>query len=159
MPATYDSIASTTATGSQNTITFSGISGSYTDIVLAVSSKLTSPGSATFLTFNSDSGTNYSNTRILGDGSSATSQRRTNNNYIVIDAPNGEWSTLLFNVMNYSNTTTNKTCLIRAGSTTYTTAVVGLWRNTAAITSITLTTDGGNFASGSILTLYGIKAA
>jgi hypothetical protein len=37
--------------------------------------------------------------------------------------------------------------------------IVGLWRGTAAINSITIYPAGGNFASGSTLTLYGITAA
>jgi hypothetical protein len=159
MPVTYEPIATNTLGSDTSSVTLSSISGSYTDIVLSVLTKVTSPGGATFLTFNSDTATNYSNTRILGDGSNASSQRRTNNNYIVIDAPNTEWSSYVINLMNYSNTTTNKSCLIRSASTTYVTAVVGLWRSTSTITSITMTTDGGNFVSGSMFTLYGIKAA
>jgi hypothetical protein len=66
---------------------------------------------------------------------------------------------LLVNVMNYSNATTYKTFLARgniaAGGTE---AVVGLWRNTAAITSLELLPTASTFATGSTFTLYGIKA-
>jgi len=64
--------------------------------------------------------------------------------------------------MNYSNTTTYKTWLAREGNGTngYVSALVGLWRNTNAITQIkVLNTGSGNFATGSTFTLYGIKAA
>jgi hypothetical protein len=37
-------------------------------------------------------------------------------------------------------------------------AVVGLWRNTAAITDIQLFAAASTFAIGSTFTLYGIKA-
>ncbi len=60
---------------------------------------------------------------------------------------------------NYSNTTTYKTVLSRCSNPTGgTLAVAGLWRSTAAITSITLTPTAGNWLSGSTFTLYGIKA-
>ena len=63
-------------------------------------------------------------------------------------------------IMNYSNATTFKTCLVRAGAANNSTlATVGLWRNTAAITSVSITCDGANFVIGSTFSLYGIKAA
>jgi hypothetical protein len=62
--------------------------------------------------------------------------------------------------MNYSNTTTNKTALIRGNNAAlFTDATVGVWRSTAAITSITLASDGAAFDSGSTFNLYGIAAA
>jgi hypothetical protein len=65
--------------------------------------------------------------------------------------------------MNYANTTTFKTVLIRANnSSTGVDLILGLWRKTPeAITSITIKNTGtsSNFAIGSTLTLYGIKAA
>jgi len=62
--------------------------------------------------------------------------------------------------MNYSNSTTYNTALSRfvsAGSET--TADVHLWRDTSAVTSITVATSTNNYATGSTFTLYGIKAA
>jgi hypothetical protein len=62
--------------------------------------------------------------------------------------------------MNYSNTTTNKTCISRAARTDVSTwAFVNLWRNTAAITSLRITGLGETYSTGSTFTLYGIKAA
>ena len=62
--------------------------------------------------------------------------------------------------MNYSNTTTYKTTLGRGSNVaTDVEAIVGLWRNTAAITSITVAPSGGNMKTGTVLSLYGIKAA
>ena len=63
--------------------------------------------------------------------------------------------------MNYSNTTTFKTKLskvtIPASSIVQD---VSLWRNTSAITSITVIVPAANnWIAGSTFTLYGIKAA
>jgi hypothetical protein len=63
--------------------------------------------------------------------------------------------------MNYSNSTTHKTVFARSGSAyTGTNANVGLWRNTAAVTSATVAnSSAANFDIGSTFSLYGIKAA
>lgn len=165
MASTYTPIATTTASGSSSSVTFSGISGSYTDLVLVINAKGAS-NSNLRLQFNSDTGSNYSRTALTGNGSSASSSRVSNFASIAIDA-NGYLSTSDFsynsitNINNYSNSTTYKTTLTRANAaSTGTDATVGLWRSTSAITAITIfTNDSGNYASGSTFTLYGVKAA
>jgi len=60
--------------------------------------------------------------------------------------------------MNYSNTTTYKTFLGRGNDpSSFVRQGVGLWRNTAAITSFSV--SGVTFSTGVTATLYGIKAA
>jgi hypothetical protein len=112
---------------------------------------------------NSDTGTNYSYTYLSGDGSSATSGRYATQNFIPINwiSPSTTITTAtLTNINNYSNTTTYKTVLTRSNNAnTGTDAIVSLWRNTAAITTILLFSSSGNILSGSTFTLYGIKAA
>ena len=67
---------------------------------------------------------------------------------------------LEINLQNYSNTTTNKTFLIKESDATYEIqAKAGLWQSTNAITSITLERVTGNWSVGSTFTLYGILAA
>jgi hypothetical protein len=63
--------------------------------------------------------------------------------------------------MNYVNSTSNKTYLSRANNATFgTDAIVGLWRSSAAVTSLNLkNSDSNSFVVGSTFTLYGIKAA
>jgi len=62
--------------------------------------------------------------------------------------------------MNYANTTTYKTFLVRGANTAGNIdADVGLWRSTAAINSVTVLIGSGSLSSGSTFTLYGIAAA
>lgn len=159
MPATYEPIATTTLGSAQSSIAFSSIPGTYTDLVLV--SNFTGSGGDfnALLTFNSDTGSNYSETVIYGNGSSAASGRQTSATSIRSGYNNAERTINRINIMNYSNSTTNKTVLIRWDSGGYTDLRVGLWRSTNAITSLSLTTNQNNFASGSTFTLYGIKAA
>ncbi len=162
MPATYENIATTTLTSAQSSVTFTSISGSYTDIVLVWSGTLTTGTSVWGLQYNSDTGSNYSWTSLRGDGSSATSARDSNSTRILCGWIGSAQTAEVVQIMNYSNTTTNKTNVSRNNSTvasTYVSANVGLWRSTSAITSITVKTDSSTFTSGSTFTLYGIKAA
>ena len=161
--STYTPIASTTLGSAASTITFSSISGSYTDIRLILNTISPSNSDTLQIRLNSDSGTNYSSTILGGNGTTAGSERRTSTNYIFVsnnyvNVTNG---TAIFDFMNYSNSTTYKTVLMRSGNAANsTTASVGLWRSTSAITAIELSIASSyTFGSGTTATIYGITAA
>jgi hypothetical protein len=162
MAITYTPIATQTLGSTVSSVTFSSISSSYTDLVL-VCSPLTTAAAAIQIRFNSDTGTNYSRTFMSGNGTTATSSRASNQdqNSISYSGANTTPYTAITHFQNYSNTTTNKTYISRSSSAsdeviTY----VGLWRSTAAISTILLfPSSSGSFTSGSTFTLYGIKAA
>ena len=171
MAITYEPIATTTLGTAAATVTFSSIPGTYTDLVLVMRVTNSSSGSlAVLTTFNNDTGSNYSVTRVYGNGSTATSDRFSSATAIdagYMPGSNGTGpGTIIANIMNYSNTTTDKTVLDRweseaaASGSRYVVAVVGLWRSTSAITEIDLGLNGaGDFTSGSTFTLYGIASA
>lgn len=161
MTATYDCIATTTLSG-VNTVTFSSIPGTYTDLVLVMNAICSATGSA-WARVNGDTGSNYSGTGLRGTGSAATSYRRTNEGGFLLSfngvtsTANGNW---ILQFQNYANTTTNKTMLNRFNwSDSEVITTVGLWRSTSAITSVTTYIDGtGTFSSGTTVSLYGIKS-
>jgi hypothetical protein len=169
--ATYEPISTQTLSSAQSSVTFSSIPGTYTDLILVVDAKTaTTANSDIILRFNSDTGTNYSWTYMYGSGVISASGRNSNENgsrinYFVTPGVTNWGFNSITQIMNYSNSTTYKTHLTRdnsnASDSSYkgTEAIVGLWRSTAAITSITIVPSGQNFASGAILTLYGITAA
>jgi hypothetical protein len=158
MPKTYEPIATQTLGSASASVTLSSIPATYTDLVLVFNGNATTAASIG-LRFNGDTATNYSMTYLYGSGSAASSGRSsTANDIYCMDLPTSN-STLVCQIQNYSNTTTNKTSLQRGNAAaTAVTATVGLWRNTAAITSVTLYV-ATTFATGSTFTLYGIKAA
>jgi len=159
MDKTYEPIAATTLGSAQSSVTFSSISGSYTDLVV-VTNGSSSTGATLVCRFNGDTGTNYSFTGMNGNGSAASSFRVSNNTSVGLGEIYNYNCTYLFQIQNYSNTTTYKTSLCRANSASdYVQVNVGVWRSTAAITSLQLFVTSGNFNSGSTFTLYGIKAA
>jgi len=163
--STYTPIATTTLGSTATSYTFSSIPSTYTDLIIVAQASVTSGDSNFRLTFNGDTGSNYSRTYLSGSGSSATSGRASSVAYIVANDEGylhvGQPTMLTINVQNYSNSTTYKTTLSRSGngSNNGTAAVVGLWRSTSAITSLTLTIDASTFTAGSTFTLYGIAAA
>lgn len=162
--ATYNCIATTTLSSAQSSVTFSSISGSYTDLVLVVSGTV-STSQQIALEFNSDTGSNYSMTALYGDGTSAASARATSTTSMYGGlgwfGTSPTTSTTIAHIMNYANTTTFKTVVGRGNlSSSYVHAGVGLWRSTSAITQIKITVNGGyNWNSGCTFSLYGIAAA
>jgi len=107
-----------------------------------------------------DTGSNYSMTIMAGNGSTAASVRGSNRTSIGLDyygaIDTTAKATYVVNFQNYSNTTTNKTVLLRSSTGYATEATVGLWRSTSAINTLSL--YGVTFATGSTFSLYGIKA-
>jgi hypothetical protein len=164
MPTTYEPIATTTLGSAQSSVTFSSISGTYTDLVLVAAPKLSSGAGNMQCQFNSDTGSNYSMTELGGTGSAAFSSRASNLTSVRLTyygyVENNNNQNTIIQIQNYSNATTYKTLLARSNNAANGTgATVGLWRSTSAITSVVLSLDASTFASGSTFTLYGIKAA
>lgn len=169
MPATYEKIATTTLGSATSSISFSSISSAYTDlrIILNVQND-GAAGNDVWLRFNSDTGTNYSSTLLFGDGSSATSFRRTSDTRILAynfqggATTSNTWGMAMIDVFSYAGST-NKTVL-SAVALDYNGGgnsgrSVGLWRSTSAITALSLTSSSANFNTGTTATLYGILKA
>lgn len=162
MAKTYEPIATYTVPSAQASYTFNSIPSTYTDLVL-VSVPLTTATAVIQIRFNGDTNTNYSNTYIQGDGTSATASRSSNDTAFPIAYSSATTTpyAVVTNFMNYSNTTTYKTALSRSNAATVVNLTyVDLWRSTAAINSITILCSGAaSLNTGSTFTLYGIKAA
>lgn len=166
---TYTPIASYTVSTAQSSYTFSSISGSYTDLILIANVQLSASGQSFLYQYNGDTGTNYSLTILKGNGTSATSDKRSSISYQLaagwdagLPSSGSSFATAIVNINGYSNSTTYKTSLARGANASGgdVTATVCLWRNTNAITSITCYSGGStNLAAGTTLALYGVTAA
>lgn len=165
---TYVALDSKTIANNTTTyVDFTSIPQTYTDLVLVCN--VTSFGGggnyiyAQFGNGSIDTGSNYSTTIMSGNGATAVSTRFTNRTNFNIDytatPSTTEPSVRILQIMNYSNTTTYKTGLLRASrGNGGADATVGTWRNTSAINTLRITTDQNFFAAGSTFSLYGIKA-
>jgi hypothetical protein len=165
MPATYEKIATTTLGSANANITFTSIGSGYTDLRL-VMTFLSSSGSITSrLRFNGDTGSNYSSTTLRADGSSASSDRGTGS--IWINPFNSTATTTIplmvtYDIFSYAGSTFKSLLMTTSGDQNgsgWVERIVGLYRSTSAITSISIDASASTFAAGSTATLYGILKA
>ena len=161
---TYTPIATTTLASTTGSYTFSSIPSTYTDLVIITNGLATGTGQMS-LQFNGAT-TNYSSTSLNGNGTSAFSQRTTSasNTYMQLGYydyfETTARATAITQIMNYANSTSYKSVISRMNNTaTGVGASVGLWSNTAAITSITVLPSTSSWAAGTTFTLYGIASA
>lgn len=165
--ATYEPIATTTLSSAASSITFSSIPSTYTDlrVILTEISNSASYDLFSKIQFNNDAATNYSLTRLYGNGTSAVSDRQNNAAQILLQNNSGATNTkpalCTVDIFNYAGST-YKTSLVASytdlnGSGAIEN-LVGLWRSTSAITSLKLSVSDF-YGIGTTATLYGIKAA
>jgi hypothetical protein len=163
MPITYEPIATTTLGSAAASVTFSAIPATYTDLRLVVTGGTSVSGTYAWIQYNSDTASNYSTTRLDGDGSGAASARTTNATFIRNSTSlDSNPNLIITDIFSYAGSTF-KTCLIETAAdqngSGRVTRTVGLWRSTSAITSILFSANSGNLNAGTTATLYGIKNA
>ena len=158
----YNLLETVSLTSSASSITFSGL-GAYSDykhlqiryVYKPVSGNATLQGR-----FNSDSGSNYNNHTLYGNGSSVGSNYSASTEIYALGYANsltGYEGFGVIDILDYSNASKNTTTRAAWGRTDIIRLASGLWRNTSAVTSILLNTDASTFASGSRFSLYGVK--
>lgn len=159
-----------------NIPTFSNIPQTFQDlrIVIFGRSNYSATTDTTAIFFNGvTSGTLYSQTRLLGNGSSAISDRLTNQDVIAdltmipaATSTSGLFGVVTVDILNYRSTSAFKTFIARGASdmngSGRTELTVGLFRSTNAITSITgpyAYQLPQQYSAGSTAALYGVKAS
>jgi hypothetical protein len=164
MPNTYTLIASNTLASTTASVTFSSIVSTYTDLLVKVSARGTNASTTVemLVSFNGVS-TNLSSRLLYGTGAAAGSVSPSNIAG-AISAANDTSSTFgnsEFYIPNYAGSTYKSVSFDSVSENNATTAyqylTAGLWSNTAAITSITLTPAASSFATNSSFYLYGIS--
>lgn len=150
---------------------FSNIPQTYQDLQISLYGRDTSSNTAITggIYLNTIATTSWSSTFLRGDGSSATSSRTTTSSptygggFVVpaASATANIFGATLIHILNYANTTTNKTVLSRSASdlngSGLTELRVSLWANTNAVTRIDVA-GSANWKAGTTATLYGIRA-
>jgi hypothetical protein len=169
----YDSIATTTVgAGGVSSVTFSSITSSYTHLQIRCLARGTynvNASSSLNVQLNGNSTIGSYSTHLLdGNGSSASSYGASG------DYPQGATSNAtaganifgvaIIDILDYKNTDKYKTIRIISGNDNNGSGTIrfssgSFYANTNAITSITLTSGGGNIAELSTFALYGIKGA
>jgi len=169
MPSTYTLISSNVLTSSAASVTFSAIPSTYTDLVLRVSLRSTANTLNCAIIFNSNTSSIHSGTFVYGFSTTAGSGNELNTSALNPQFTNSNamtantFGSAELYIPNYTNSSNKPVSSINASETNSATdawimGYAGLWRGSAAITSITITSgSGGSHVSGSSFYLYGIK--
>ena len=171
MAATHNIIQTYRLSSSQNTIVFSSIPQTYTDLKILVSARNTLTGSARRYINCHINGLSTTQTYIrsiaYGSSNYVTDYDPSTSNWAVMsaaDAPANTFGMGEYYFTNYTNTTDHKAGQFTGGTLpdTNNEHMIGIWgairTSNSAITSITFVcTDGGDFAANTVFSLYGIK--
>ena len=167
----YDLLETTTLTSSASSVTFTGL-GSYSDYahlqVRYVARTTYSGARGLRTTINGDTSSAYAYHLLHAYGSGVSSSGVSSANFI--DAPDtlpgtsfssGIFGFGLQDILDFGNSSKNKTMKFFAAQATNTRFYFGsgMRNNTAAITSLTYTPEGGSFIAGTRFSIYGIKGA
>jgi hypothetical protein len=164
--ATYEPIATSTLSSTTNTITFSSIPATYTDLRVVTVGTMDA-GFDAILRLNGNSGLVYSGTFLRGNGSAVSSTRSTTGTGIYYLNAGGYSATIPFlaeiDIFSYADSTF-KTFLSRLSGdqsgSGWTVSGVGLYQSTTAITSVSLIASStAVWNIGTTATLYGILKA
>ena len=165
--SSFESIATFTGNNTVSTYTFSSIPSTYKSLQIRINNVTSGGGGRTGIRFNSDTGSNYNYHAVYGfnDVVGATGLATTAAyvaGYQAGPGPQGP-TAIITDIIDYASTSKNKTIKsfygveknLGAGNSEVGLSS-GLWRNTAAVTSITVFC-GLEFDAGTSIALYGIK--
>jgi hypothetical protein len=165
----FESIATTTLSTTAASITFSSIPATYTHLQIRMIARDTRAVTLEgfVVQFNSDTAGNYSDHSVYGDGSSAAAYANTSATFMSpyaiasANATANVFGVSVIDILDYANTNKYKTIRALTGVDNNGSGAVGLasgnWRNTAAITSVTVGAQVGTWVANSSFALYGIR--
>jgi hypothetical protein len=170
--AAFELISTQLISTNTASVTFTSLPTTYTHLELRYTARTTQAAAndQMKILLNSDSGSNYTERLVQGNGSTATSNGFTAQGFIWPGYAMGANATAsvfalgIVSFVDYLSTAKNKT--VRSISGYHTTAGAiqasqlfsSYWASTAAISSITISANG-SFVSGSRFSLYGIRGS
>lgn len=163
----------TLANSTTYTAAFSSIPQTFTHLQLRMFAKNAGTSGVSdqfWLQFNSDGTSNYAYHRLEGNGTSATSANAVTQTAAYIGyTPNNTtgyanmFSNSIIDILDYSNTSKNKTIRNMSGFDLNGAGTVGLysglWRSTTALNSITIASNINPFFINTRFDLYGISTS
>jgi len=150
---------------SAGSVLISNIPSVYRDLLLVVSARTDSSTlTSGLLRLNGDTSSIYSSTMFIGNGTTAVSERYSNESFVRVGYAIGStqlastYASQVIHILNYASTSTNKVVLARDANDVNGSGLIqlsaGLYRSTTAISSITYATT---LVAGSTVHLYGIR--
>jgi len=166
----YELISTTLITTNTPSVTFSSlntVAANYKHLQLRITERSSaSTNSQVGIRFNGDSGANYSEHQMKGNGSSITLYGGGSTSFapmgttVESGASANAFGARIIDILDFSQTTKNTTIREFAGAAVSPNNVAmysAAWFNTAAVTSMEVFMNSANFVNGSRLSLYGLK--
>ena len=163
----FESIATATPNGSD--VVFNSIPSTYKHLQIRAIAKTTRNDASVdsmYFRFNGDTGSNYNVHTSSGNGSSASSSSYPGTTVwgtwglTSAQSQSNTFGVVIFDILDYADTSKYKTTRAIGGSDKNGSGDIGmftgLWRNTAAISSIRIFAEG-NYVQNTRIALYGIK--
>ena len=168
MATTYTLISSNVLTTTTTNVVFNSLPTTYTDLLVKVSVRSIFAG-ADFLKMNVSPATAYSNTLLLGNGSTASSSRNTGQGYLRVgyisnaNDTSNTFSNGEIYIPNYRSTVDKPISSVgfseNNGTTAYIAAYANLLQTNDVINSLTFAAANDDMAAGTSFYLYGISNA
>jgi hypothetical protein len=164
----YYSLATVTLSASASSITFTGIPAGYKHLQIRCTARTdhtTVTQDFVYLLNNDTNNANYVYHRLGGDGASAFAQSATSSRILGINTGINAGASMfganVIDILDYSSTNKYKTVRNLVGSDRNGSGIVGmysnLWMNTAAVDSVSIIAETGNWVQYSSFALYGVK--
>jgi hypothetical protein len=166
----YESIATVSLSSAQSTISFTSIPSTYKHLQIRGIARTGGSNERINLTFNSDTASNYSMHRLVGNGSAASASAQSSQSalwvssgYDGVSNTADTFTAYVLDVLDYTSTSKAKTLraldgLDKNGSGGIEFSSGGWFKTPEAITSISMSIQGGaSFAQYTHFALYGIK--
>lgn len=160
----FESIATATGTGSSATITFSSIPGTYQHLQIRTLGISASSDAAVYVRCNGVSTSSYTQHQLFGNGTNVlvSASAPGTEIYGLLRSTATYPSVAIIDILDYANTSKNKTIRSFMGEDANGSGRVGLFSglfmSTSAITSIDLVASQ-NYSTSTTFALYGIKGA
>lgn len=161
--ATFEPIATTTVASATNQVSFTSIPSTYTDLLIVALCSYNGAGSGDLnIQFNSDTANNYSATRLLNVGTTASSATQPNRANVLSGEAGVARTALEIHILSYASSVFKNVIISGICPSTGTNGcwTTGSWRSTSAVTSVQIRAESTpQWAVGSTFTLYGITGA
>lgn len=170
VPNSYESIQTVTVgSGGSSSVDFTSIPNTFKHLQIRGILRGTNASVevSNRIRFNGDTASNYSYHAVYGNGTSAAAEQIATVNVMLFgsspaaSAASNIFGSTVIDILDYADTNKYKTVRALSGGDQNGSGGIYLasnsWRNTAAITSITLFASTGNLAQHSHFALYGIK--
>jgi hypothetical protein len=170
--SSYESIATANGTGSSGTITFSSIPSTFKHLQVRGIMRSTEAGATTtncYITLNGVTTSSYARHHLSGNGTAASASGAASQTFTFpgnatgAASTSGVMATLIFDLLDYTSTSKNKTLRFFSGHDQNGSGEIrvasGIYLSTNAVSSIEIKTSSNNWSTDTTFALYGIKEA